>query len=294
MLPRVSAIIRTYNRAAYLREAIESVLTQTLPPHELIVVDDGSTDGTRELLAQYNGRLTPILLAHLGNPAVAFNMGVRAARGEYIALLDDDDQWLPNKLEQQLRVLDSTHRFAYGNVRLVDADGRMSPPALAAQQLVNGSALRAIVRDMCVHPSTLVFHRSCLAEVALPDERQPVAETFLFSLRLARTTNAACVREPIALIRRHAAQLSHERGLANYEAAVTALEQLLAERTLPLAVRLEAYRSLARYQSHLAKLLFGMGQVNAARARAFRALRAYPLHRPAWRWAVESMVHAHS
>ncbi|MCA1554238.1 MAG: glycosyltransferase [Chloroflexi bacterium] len=290
--PRVSVIIRTYKRAAYLREAIESVFAQTIRDYELIVVDDGSSDDTRELLLHYGGRLTPMHLAHCGNPALTFNAGVRAARGDYIAFLDDDDLWLPTKLEQQLRALDAQHRFGYGNVRILYAEGRTSPPALTAAQLTTGFALRALVRDMCVHPSTLVFHRDCLAQVELPDERQPVAETFYFSLRLARVANASCVREPIALIRHHATRLSIERGLSNYQAAVSALERLLSDRTLPLAVRMEAHRSLARYQAHLAKTLFTLGRTDAARAHALQALRHYPLHRPAWRWMLRSLLSA--
>lgn len=290
--PRVSVIIRTYNRAAYLREAIASVFAQTVRAGELIVVDDGSTDETRDVLASYAGRLTPIVLAHRGNPAVTFNAGVRAARGDYIAFLDDDDLWLPDKLAQQLRLLDAQHRFAYGNVRLLYPDGRTSAPALDAERLVTGSLLRVLVRDMCVHPSTLVFHRRCLAQVALPDEAQPVAETFLFTLRLARIGEAVCVREPIALIRQHAARLSDERGLSNYEAAVTALEALLADHSLEHGVRLEAHRSIARYRTHIAKMLYAVGMVDAARAHVLRAIQHYPLHRPAWRWMLRSVLSA--
>ena len=93
----VSVIIPTYNRAACLREAIESVLSQTYKQFELIVVDDGSTDATGELLLQYGAKLSVLHTGH-GGPSAARNCGIAAARGDYIAFLDSDDVWLPDKL----------------------------------------------------------------------------------------------------------------------------------------------------------------------------------------------------
>ncbi len=292
MTPRVSVVIRTFNRAEYLRAAIESVFAQTFRDFELIVVDDGSTDDTPQLLADYGDQLTPIFLSHTGNPATTFNTAVRATRGEFIAILDDDDLWLSHKLEAQVGLLDRSHRagFAYGNARLLYPDGSTSPPALAPDQIVNGSVLRTMIRNICVHPSTLLFRRECLARVELPDERQPVAETFLFSLNLARAAEVVCVREPITLIRQHASQLNTARGLSNYQAAIAALEILLQDHTLPLSAQVEAHRSLARFHTHLAKNFVQLGRVGEARRHALRALARYPLHRPAWRWALQSTL----
>ena len=97
----VSVIIPTYNRAAWLKEAIESVLSQTYKQFELIVVDDGSTDPTGELLLQYGTKLSVLHTGH-GGPSAARNCGIAAARGEYIAFLDSDDVWLPDKLRAQM------------------------------------------------------------------------------------------------------------------------------------------------------------------------------------------------
>src|SRR4051794_11750386 len=105
MSPRVSVVIRTYNRARYLGEAIESVLGQTLHDLELIVVDDGSTDDTPALLDRYAGRLRPILCGRTANPSLLANTGIRAARGDLVAFLDSDDVWLPDKLERQVGLL---------------------------------------------------------------------------------------------------------------------------------------------------------------------------------------------
>ena len=98
--PSVSVIIPTFNRCGFLGRAVDSVLEQTGPSFELIVVDDGSTDTTFDLLAGYGDRIEMIRQSNLGVSA-ARNAGIRSARGEYIALLDSDDYWLPGKLETQ-------------------------------------------------------------------------------------------------------------------------------------------------------------------------------------------------
>ena len=96
--PLVSVIIPTYNSAGYIEEALESVFEQTLQDFEIIVVDDGSTDGTGEVLRKYGDRIRYIYQENNG-PASARNGGIRVARGEYIAFLDADDLWVSTKLE---------------------------------------------------------------------------------------------------------------------------------------------------------------------------------------------------
>src|SRR5581483_41106 len=287
---RVSVIIRTFNRLPFLREAIASVYAQTVQDWELLVVDDGSTDRTAHELAHYDSRLKLIQLPHSGNPTRALNVGLSAARGEWIALLDDDDLWLPQKLERQLDLLEQHPGFglAYGNVCLLDAEGHLSAPVLEPRQIVTGPLLRELVRNMCVHPSTLLFRRTLLAQVPPPDERQPVAETFLFTLQLARMTPAVCVAEPIAHLRQHARQLSTARNLANYEASVTTLEQLLVEGGISQDVRREIHHSLARYHTHLARNFVEQGRRSEARVHIRKALAENLFHRPAWRWAWHS------
>ena len=97
----ISVIIPTYNRAEMLREALESVFSQTHPVSEIIVVDDGSTDQTDKMLAEFGGRIRTIRIAQSGI-SVARNTGIDAANGEFIAFLDNDDLWLPEKIEKHL------------------------------------------------------------------------------------------------------------------------------------------------------------------------------------------------
>jgi hypothetical protein len=100
-MPQVSVIIPTYNRAGYVVEAIDSVLAQTFNEHEIIVVDDGSTDNTKEVLAKYGDRLRYIYQANAGVSS-ARNHGIQEAKADWIAFLDSDDIWFPEKLAVQM------------------------------------------------------------------------------------------------------------------------------------------------------------------------------------------------
>jgi glycosyltransferase involved in cell wall biosynthesis len=103
--PRVSVVIPTYNRLQLLKETLDSVLRQTIPVHEIIVVDDGSTDATHDLVRSYRPPVVLVTQEHLGLP-VARNRGIAQATGEWIAFLDSDDIWTPTKIERQLQYLD--------------------------------------------------------------------------------------------------------------------------------------------------------------------------------------------
>jgi glycosyltransferase involved in cell wall biosynthesis len=126
--PLVSVIIPTYNRAKEVRASIESVLSQTYPALEVVVVDDGSTDGTAASLGEYGDRITLVTQENQG-PSAARNHGIEVSRGEIIAFLDSDDLWLPTKLERQVALMiacgpkvpcclvNTTMNFSDGSVR---------------------------------------------------------------------------------------------------------------------------------------------------------------------------------
>jgi glycosyltransferase involved in cell wall biosynthesis len=103
--PRVSVVVPIYNRAELIKETVESVLSQTVPVHEIIVVDDGSTDSTCERVRAYGNRVVLLHQDHCGS-AAARNRGLARATGEWIAFLDSDDVWAPPKIERQLQYLD--------------------------------------------------------------------------------------------------------------------------------------------------------------------------------------------
>lgn len=121
--PLVSVVLPTHNRVTLLRDAIASVVAQTYRHWELIVVDDGSTDDTPEVLSAITDhRVRPVRIVHSGNASVARNVGIAAARGSHVAFQDDDDVWLPDKLERQCAALGARPDAAwcYSDAEFVD------------------------------------------------------------------------------------------------------------------------------------------------------------------------------
>ena len=120
--PKVSVIIPNYNYSQYLGEAIDSVLAQTVTDIEIIVVDDGSTDGSKELLDSFGDRIRTVFQKNQGVSA-ARNHGVCISRGEFVAFLDADDLWLPGKIERQLALFADDAELGLAHVGVVDIDG---------------------------------------------------------------------------------------------------------------------------------------------------------------------------
>src|SRR5262249_55117741 len=108
-MPKVSVIIPTHNRAEFLRSAITSVLKQTFQDFEIVIIDDASKDHTREVIANFNDTRIKVIYNQVNKgDAGARNIGVMNSNCEYIAFLDDDDEWLPEKLKMQTRLLDNS------------------------------------------------------------------------------------------------------------------------------------------------------------------------------------------
>ena len=127
--PLVSVIIPTYNRASTLRRTVDSALAQTYQPLEVIVVDDGSTDATVEVLRSYGDRIHAISQPN-GGPSAARNTGAKAANGEWLAFLDSDDVWKPEKIERQIRMVGDQAPgidCCMANAAIINEDGSPGP-----------------------------------------------------------------------------------------------------------------------------------------------------------------------
>ena len=187
MLPTVSVIIATYNYGHYLAGALDSVLAQTFTDWEAIVVDDGSTDPTPEVVRPYlqDFRVRYHRTDHLGQPA-AKNAGIRLARAPLIAFLDADDAWLPKKLASQVELFRRDPELGVGYARrlLMDEDGRLLPTAPC--ELYRGNVLPRIFKDNFVCFSSSMVRRAVLDDVGLFDERIPLAIDYDLWLRVAR------------------------------------------------------------------------------------------------------------
>ncbi|OGH97973.1 MAG: hypothetical protein A2104_05240 [Candidatus Melainabacteria bacterium GWF2_32_7] len=184
--PKVSVIITTYNRLDYLGYAIESVLNQTYDDLELIIVDDGSTDNTREFVnSYYDDRIIYHYQENKGqNPAR--NKGMELARGEYIAHLDSDDTWTSTKLEKQVNILENNADIGlvYCGTLLIDKQNNN----IGTQPMIihNGNVLdKLLMTNFLYNGSCALFRKECLEKVGLFDESFKRMTDWEFYLKFA-------------------------------------------------------------------------------------------------------------
>jgi lipopolysaccharide exporter len=194
-LPAISVVIPTYNRAHTILRALESVLAQTLPVAEIIIVDDGSTDGTLDLLQSlpYRDRVRLIEIRH-GGAAAARNIGIRAATGDWVAFLDSDDAWHPEKLGRQLErltLLGPEYDACYCGSADRDESGR----ALGASRSAIEGAIYFDSLDFNLPGATscIVARRALLLALGGFVETLPACQDWDLWLRLARRSKFACV-----------------------------------------------------------------------------------------------------
>jgi len=208
--PKVSVIIPTHNRAALVTEAINSVLTQTFKDFELIVVDDGSTDNTRDALKGYTDRIHYIYQENQRR-SEARNTGIKAASGEYIAFLDDDDLWLPHKLEKQVTFLDANpdkglvHTFTdaidiTGRLMEKERNGRLQ---WYKKSMKLGYTYEGISRLGAIFLSSVLLRSRCLEKVGLFDTVTEAYEDWDFGLRFASEYRIGIIPEFLVKFRIH-------------------------------------------------------------------------------------------
>jgi glycosyltransferase involved in cell wall biosynthesis/predicted SAM-dependent methyltransferase len=205
-MARVSVIIPTYNRFAQVCCAVESVLRQTYGDVEVIVVDDGSQDQTPSAFPGRFPSVQYIRIEHSGLPAVARNTGARLATGAYVAFLDSDDQWLPEKLAQQVAVLDAhaTVGLVCSNAFVIHGDGeRSNQRYLAPENESRRYALAKLLHGNFVIASTAVVRRSVLEQVGLFEEASVLraVEDYDLWLRIAAVSEVFYDPNTLALYR---------------------------------------------------------------------------------------------
>jgi glycosyltransferase involved in cell wall biosynthesis len=199
-MEKVSVIIPTHNRSKFLRAAITSVLNQTYQDFELIVVDDASTDNTAETVTAFkDARIKFIHHETNKGGSAARNTGILHSSGDYIAFLDDDDEWLPEKLARQLDILRSSpSELGCVYTGYLDVDGNTGK--VVAQQIPtkHGDLSKDLLIENCVgSASSVCLKRECLAKVGLFDETLPCSQDYDLWMRIAKQFRFACVQAPL-------------------------------------------------------------------------------------------------
>ena len=247
----ISVVIPTHNRARLLGRALDSVLKQTRPPAEVIVVDDGSTDATEALMRRRFPNCRYLRQENRGVSS-ARNRGIEAAAGEWIAFLDSDDAWLPGKLEAQQRALDGGGlRLCHTEEIWIRGGRRVNPMKKHAK--AGGRIFRRCLPLCAISPSSVLIHRSLFDEVGLFDETLPACEDYDLWLRICAFHPVAYVERPqITKYGGHPDQLSRRHwGMDRFR--IRALEKIIAAPGLDPGDRLAAIETLVKKAKILAQ-----------------------------------------
>jgi glycosyltransferase involved in cell wall biosynthesis len=203
MNQKVSVIIPTYNRANLLPRAIKSVLNQTFQDFELIIVDDGSTDNTRKVVEEFqqkDSRIKYIFQENSGGPAKPINSGIKNSKGEYIAILESDDEWLLEKLEKQIKVLEE-----FKNVGLVSCyafrifeDGTKKLYKTPYLELFKKTKWKLFWEKWgIISPSTIMIRKEVVEKIGFFDEKIKAGADVDFYLRCIKEFDFYFIDEPL-------------------------------------------------------------------------------------------------
>jgi glycosyltransferase involved in cell wall biosynthesis len=203
--PVVSTIIPAYNARRFIERALHSALAQNVPRAEILVVDDGSTDGTREIVQTYEPRGVRLICRETrGGAAAARNTGLHAATGEYIAFLDADDEWLPGKLNQQLAIITTHPQMTFVSCRatLIDERGVDTGDIYRGAAPASGpEGWRTLLAHPCVATPSVLARRSAIMAVGAFNKWLPVAEDQDLWIRLSLMGEIGYI--PETLVRVH-------------------------------------------------------------------------------------------
>ena len=219
-LPLVSVVIPTYNSAQFIGEAVRSVLEQTYSHHEVIVVDDGSTDNSEDVLRLFGERIQYIHQENRG-PSAARNGGIRLAKGDYICFLDADDLWLPGKLEVQVSFMER-HKdlgVVFSDHEEFDSTGIVSESFIAAKnaysEIVSSEPIKEafmkLVMENFISTPTVMIRSCCFEKSGLFDETLKSVEDRDQWLRISAHFKIACLPAVVCKRRLHVANISREQ-----------------------------------------------------------------------------------
>ena len=291
MVSTVSVVIPAYNSADMLSEALDSVLAQTFSDFELIIVDDGSTDNTREVVALFEDPRIRYVYQQNRGLSGARNTGIRVSRGRYVAFLDADDIWLPTKLAAQVELLDSLPGVGvvYGSTYWVEDRrvfggrkaryrGNIVRPLLVEGNIVAGSG------------SSVMARRECFDEVGLFDTA-PVHEDWDMWLRLAVRYEFDFVPEPLVKIRVHGVSMQK-----NVE-KMTLRTQLFFDKVMAAPTLQDHIRPVRNQVESLAHFIVGQycyrgREMGEARRYLLKSLKSYPLQGQAWVYLLRTLAGA--
>jgi glycosyltransferase involved in cell wall biosynthesis len=273
----VSVVMAARNAEETIGEAIASVLAQTHAELELVVVDDGSTDGTAATAHAFDDeRIRVIEAGRVGVLSQLRNRGIAETSGEWVAILDADDAWLPEKLERQLAQAGDAALLHTDAYRLLDGRRERAPV-----RRPRGPLLAALVENNFVYSSSVLIRRALLDEHGAfdPDPELWGSPDYELWLRLARVTDFRYIDEPLLLYRVHPGQMSADEARMSRGALAALAKHPVDD---------------PRYLRRIGMLRCLAGLPGRGRPELLRALRRRPLDPIAWKWLARSLGPTHA
>ncbi|GJQ50989.1 MAG: glycosyl transferase [Candidatus Kuenenia stuttgartiensis] len=211
--PLVSVIIPTYNGSRFIKETIQSALDQTYRNLEIIVIDDGSTDNTPEIVKSTNNQKVTYIRQENAGAAMARNLGINISKGEYIAFLDHDDLWLPHKLERQLLLFGKNPMVAmvYSDTFIIDENNFVTGKFSQKTKFFRGMIFKELFLSCFITILTVIIKRSVFIEIG-PFLPFKISEEYDLYLKCAAKYSIDYINEPLAKYRIHESNTSK-----NYE-----------------------------------------------------------------------------
>jgi len=271
-MPKVSVVIPTYNRAELLRSAIISVLNQTFQDFEIVVVDDASKDNTAEVISSFNDKRIKYI-RHETNKgeAGARNTGVMNSEGEYIAFLDDDDEWLPEKLKKQIELFENSPREVggvyTGFLKVDRTTGEVLKRVIPTKR---GNIFSDLLRFNWIYiPSVLMVKKECFEKAGLFDASIPFGLDYDMWIRISKGFHYEYIREPLVKYYSH----GNGRLSTNYKLVISGKEAMLKKYGELFASNRKDYSY--RYLQ-IGVLYCYSGDTKKGREALFKAMMTYP------------------
>lgn len=273
-IPKVSVVIPTYNQARFVVEAIESVLNQTFQDLKIIVVDDGSTDDTKEALKKFGSKICYIYQENQGD-AAARNTGIRAAKGEFIAFLDHDDLWLPDKLSIQMDAFSKNKEIG-----LVYTDyvvfGQGREPSKSDKVRYSGWVFNQLFKHIFILSSGVVYKKECFNNCGLFDETFSVSSDYDMWLRISAEYKFLFIDRPLFKRRMHSANLSSMPIKAILEPSKI-LTKIYFQFKDSMKISKHLYRKrMSKMYKRIAQRYYNQGDMQKAREFYFGAMKYTP------------------
>jgi glycosyltransferase involved in cell wall biosynthesis len=291
--PLVSVIMPAFNAERYIAEALTSIQNQTLRSVEVIVIDDGSTDGTVREAERFAGALDLTVMRQTNaGPSAARNAGIRRARGRYCAFLDADDVMVPELLEAQSSLLEADPEvgLVLTDVMTFDDKGIVHGARWKLADPFNGTMLDRLLIENYVTTSAVMAPVHCLREAGLFPEDRRVAEDYELWLRLAARWKIAFIDRPLVRYRYTSGSLSWDK-LFSARSALEVIEKFWEAHPDYLASHRDVHhRSMARHLMNAGAAAASQGQRGVALGYLTRSLRHDVRTLPTWKWVVKTLI----